>query len=374
MRHEKPLKRVNPSGEIRWVSRWTDKHGKRRSAGTFKLKREAQEAIDAAYQGEGTARNQATLGSYAQTWLKRRPRSERTNASYEGRLRAVLDVKIDGRKLRDWPLAELRRGHAVDLLDHLLRVQGRAAYGAKGVLLVLSALYSDAMEDDFVPQEFQNPFMKVRARRNDPRVQKAQRTIQVWSWEDMHAFAAAAGPYEPMIRVLSDCGLRIGEMFPLERGDFHGETLEVRRTAWRGRVSAGTKTDHGEAQAGRETPVPPSLQALLEEMPKRIDTRLLFPDPHGKVWGDRRWYDLVWYPAQKASGLPIKPHEMRHSYISLQRAAGADPQKLAAMCGHSVATASAHYTHLTSRDFSDLKGNVPRSQTGSMQAGDGTAP
>lgn len=344
-RHEKPLRRVNPSGEVRYVARWTDKHGTRRSAGTFKLKREAQAAIDEAYTAQTTARNQATVGSYALTWLKRRPRSERTNASYEGRLRAVLDVKLGGRPLRDWPLADLRRGHAVDLLDHMLRVQGRAAYGAKGVLLVLSALYSDAMEDDFVPQEFQNPFMKVRARRNDPRVQKAPRKIHVWTWEDMHTFAAAAGPYEPMVRVLSDCGLRIGECFPLERADINDTGLSITKTAWRGRVTDGTKTDDGSPQGGRIALLGDETRELLEAMPRRIDTRLLFPDPRGKVWGDRRWYDEVWYPAQEKCGMKIKPHEMRHSYVSLMRAAGVDHADLARWTGHSVMTATAHYTH-----------------------------
>jgi integrase len=342
-RHERPLRRENPSGKVVWVARYPGADGKRRSAGTFDLKREAQAAINDAYVDDKGA-STPTVGSYAAQWLARHPRTERTEASYRSRLRAVLDVPVDGRPLRDWRLGALRRPQAAEILDVLLRDQGRAAKGAKGVLLVLSAMFSDAMEDGRADM---NPFLGMRVRSADPRVQKAARRPVVASWAEMHAFAAACGQYEPMVRVLSDCGLRLGEMFPLERADVDGDWLEVRKTAWRGRVQQGTKTDHGEADAGRRTPIPPGLLGLLEAMPRRIDTRLLFPNPHGEVWHDRRFYDLVWYPAQRATGLKLLPHGMRHSYVSLMRAAGVNPGDLADWAGHSVDTATSVYTHGT---------------------------
>jgi excisionase family DNA binding protein len=46
---ESPVKRRNPSGDIVWVARYTNDDGRRVSAGTFALKREAQAAIDQAY-------------------------------------------------------------------------------------------------------------------------------------------------------------------------------------------------------------------------------------------------------------------------------------------------------------------------------------
>lgn len=49
---ESPYKRVYPNGRVRWVARYTRADGKRVTAGTFSLKREAQAAIDRAYQSE----------------------------------------------------------------------------------------------------------------------------------------------------------------------------------------------------------------------------------------------------------------------------------------------------------------------------------
>jgi integrase len=67
----------------------------------------------------------------------------------------------------------------------------------------------------------------------------------------MHAFAKAAGRYEAMVRVFTDTGMRLGEVLPLRREDFDGETLKVRRTAHEGVILEGTKTDHGEHDARR---------------------------------------------------------------------------------------------------------------------------
>lgn len=341
---ESPIKRTNPSGAVRWVARYTTADGTRRSAGTFTLKREAQAAIDNAYKTDRLTG--MTVGAYYETWLKVHPRTTRTEVCYTGRARQVLDVQIGKRKLRDWPLGDFRRRQARDLLDVLLREQKRSASGAKGVLLVMSAMWADAMDDEQVDA---NPFHGLRVRASDPRVSKPPRELRVWSWEQMHAFAAACGPFEPAVRVLSDCGLRIGEMFPLERRDVHDGLLEVRRTAWNGVVTDGTKTDHGEAYAGRTVPLPPDLDAMLAGMPKRIDTSLLFPKARGHMFHGRDWYRDVWDHAKRATGLDPRPHEFRHSWVSHMRAAGVDVATLAAAAGHTVETATAYYTHPTGR-------------------------
>ncbi len=148
-----------------------------------------------------------------------------------------------------------------------------------------------------------------------------------------------------MIRVLSDCGLRLGELLPLERRDLDGGLLHVRRTVHEGVVTQGTKTDHGEEGAGRVVPVPPTLLALIRGMPTRIDTPLLFPTRTGRVWRQRNWYRDVLHPARRRSGVDARAHELQHSWISHLRAAGVDPADLAGASGHSVETATRRYVH-----------------------------
>ena len=160
-------------------------------------------------------------------------------------------MEIEGIPLKDWPLRELRRRHTLALVDHMLRTEGRATTGAVGILRALSAMAEDAITDEVCDL---NPFKGIRIRANDPRAQKKPRPIRVFSFEEMHRFAKAAGRYEAMVRVFTGCGLRLGEVLPLRREDFDGDTLQVRRTAHEGQILEGTKTDHGEPDAGRVVP------------------------------------------------------------------------------------------------------------------------
>lgn len=112
-----------------------------------------------------------------------------------------------------------------------------------------------------------------------------------------------------MVRLFTDTGMRLGEVLPLRREDFNGETLQVRCTAHEGRILEGTKTDNGEPDAGRVVPVPATLAWMLEAQINLNgdDCELLFPTPRGRLWRERTFYRDLWKPAQEASGLDISP-------------------------------------------------------------------
>lgn len=376
-RTETPTPRKNPGGQKVWVARWTDRNGKVRYGnkllgikGTYPLRRDASAAIKACYKHDEVAPERSdTLGGYFATWTDIHPRSTVTNRGNTSRIRATLDIDIDGTPLRDWPLELLRRRHANMVKEHLLVVDGRAAVGVNGILGTLSAMVEDAIEDDFAVT---NPFRgmkKVAA--TDPRIQKAARPVRVFTWEQMHEFARVAGTVEkeggdqlnewrrvhaePMIRSLTDLGLRIGELLPLHRADLdlREATLRVQRTvSQHGEVLQGTKNDHGEREAGRTVPVPPELMGMLKRMMLASpagQTKLLFPAPRGKRWFYTSFTRDVWYPAQAASGLDMRPHETRHSWESLLLAAGVDASDLAETAGHTVETQTKTYRHALSR-------------------------
>jgi integrase len=358
-RREAPIKRRYSSGETVWLARYTGRDGKRQVAkpawnggrGTFDRKQEAQQAIDEAY---GLSDRPDTLGEYFATWTERHPRSERTNATNEHRISRVTDVEVEGIALKDWPMRELRRRHALVLVDHMLRVQGRATTGAVGIVRSLSAMAEDAIIDEVVDL---NPFRGVRIRANDPRAKKRRRPIRVFSFDEMHRFAKAAGRYEAMVRVFTDTGLRLGEVLPLRREDVDGETLKVRRTAHEGTILEGTKTDHGELDAGRVVPVPATLAWMLEVQIRLNgdDCDFLFTTSTGRMWRERNFYRDIWKPTQQASGLDIRPHECRHSYVTHLRAADVNDADLAEIAGHRVETMLSRYTHPVGQSFERVK-------------------
>jgi integrase len=346
---ERPIKRVNPSGDVRWVARYTASDGKRRSAGTFRLQREAQAAIDAAYV-QPVSRD--TVGRYAADWPERYPRAERTNETNRGRLRAILDVPVDGRPLRDWPFASLRRRHALVLVEHMLRHQGRATTGATNILRTLSAMAEDAITDEMI---WTNPFKGVRVRGNDPRATKARKRATILTWEDMHTFAAAAGRHEPMIRMLADCGLRLGELFALRRElqDLKAGEFEVRGSAWKGTVVESSETKRHD----RRGPISPGCLALIRSMPARIDSPWLFPTPSGLLWLVNNFYRDVWRPARVAGGINCTPHDFRHSWVSNLAASGVDQADLASIAGHGLGV-QARYRHSLGLSFDAIRGAI----------------
>lgn len=212
----------------------------------------------------------------------------------------------------------------------------------------------DAITDEVADH---NPFKGVRVRANDPRAKKQRGPIRVFSFEEMHRFAKAADRYEAMVRVFTDTGMRLGEVLPLRREDFDGETLKVRRTAHEGVILEGTKTDHSEHDAGRTVPVPATLAWMLEAQIRLngSDCELLFTTQTGRMWRERNFYRDVWKPAQRASGLDIRPHECWHSYVTHLRAAGINDPDLAEITGHRVETMLARYTHAVGEAHGEIR-------------------
>ncbi len=298
-----------------------------------------------------------TLGEYFATWTSRYPRSARTNATNEHRIGRVLEVKIEGTPLAAWPLRDLRRRHTFALVDHMLRVQERATTGVVGILRSLSALAEDAITDEVAHL---NPFKGVRVRANDPRARTRPRKIRIFAFAEMHRFAAAAGRYEAMVRVFTDTGMRLGEVLPLRREDFDRKALAVRRTSHEGTILEGTKTDHGEWDAGRVVPCPATLAKMIEEAIRlgENDCELLFPTPTGRLWRQRNFYRDVWHPAQERSGIDIRPHECRHSYVTHLRAVGVNDADLAEVAGHRVETMLARYTHPVGGSFGAIRAAI----------------
>ena len=92
------------------------------------------------------------------------------------------------------------------------------------------------------------------------------------------------------------------------------------------------------------------------------DCPLLFPTPRGRLWRERTFYRDLCSPAQEASGLDIRPHECRHSYVTHLRAAGINDADLAEIAGHRVETMLARYTHARGESFSAVRGAIEQAR------------
>lgn len=381
---EAPKRRVNPSGKVVWIARYTDSRGRRRIAkpawnrgsGTFRLRRDAQRAIDEAY---ALPEEHDTVRGFLPVWLRNSDRTERTDDTNRDRINSVLDVEIEGREFGDFPLNEIRRRHVKALTSHMLLVHGRAATGAAGVLRSLSTFMEDAIDEDLADA---NPFRGARVRRDDKRALKKSRPPQVFTFAEMREFAACGRPevreatrrpkknpddpdetprfysarnFEPMILTIALSGMRLGEVLALRTSQIGDGEFRPSGTAYKGRIVEGN-TD--EKTHVRRIPCPASLEFIIASWlaeDDRPDTDVLFPTGAGNVWHSGSFYRDVWTPARIASGMSIRPHDCRHSWVTHLRAAGVDDADLAEVAGHGVGTMLSTYTHSTGRSDAKIR-------------------
>lgn len=366
-----------------WVARYCDLGGRTRYAkprwhgnkASFARRRDAQRAIDEALAQLQGARAPQRIGDYFRVWLRRHPRSMRTDKTNAARISLLLGVDVEGRPLAEWEFDELRRRQAAELVDQMLAVEGRAAGGARAVLAAYSARAEDAIADDAA---IRNAFAGIRISANDPRVKKAPRRIRIWSFEQMLDFAHGGraeiraatkrptrrrarddGPsrfypphdYEAVLLAPGFTGLRLGELLALRQEDYDGDVFHPVFTAHEGElISSSRQKNHD-----RSVPVPPTLVALIEQRDVAVDSQFLFPTPTGKLWRERNFYRDVWVPAKVATGLDPTPHEFRHSYVSNLRAAGIDDADLASVAGHTVETMVSVYSHALDRSHEAIR-------------------
>jgi integrase len=343
-----PYRRTYDDGKVVWVARCRDLKGHTRyvkprwngGKATFVRRRDAQRAIDEELDriyGTGLDDPQ-TVGGYFEDWLKHHPRSPRTNKTHTDRISYVLDVETESRALRDWEIDELRRRQVLELVDHMLRAEGRAVGGTRGILASLSAMAEDAIGDDLSGS---NPFKGVRLRSSDPRVQKATRRARIWTMEQMREFAAAGRPevrartprpkdgrnkgaysveqsfysphdYEALLLTPATTGLRLGEFLGLRRCDYRDGMFVVEHSAHEGSlVESSHQKNHD-----RNVPVPPSLAAMIDLLlaDDGEGSDPIFRTPTGRMWSERNFYRDVWTAAKIATGMDPTPHEFRHSF------------------------------------------------------------
>jgi len=149
------------------------------------------------------------------------------------------------------------------------------------------------------------------------------------------------------------CGLRMGELAGLRRGRVDLLRRQVRVIETAVEVKGRLIFDAPQTRAGNRTvPVPPSVADRLDrhmaEFKEPGPDALVFPGADGGALRANAWRSRYWRPAIRATGLaPLRPHDLRHTAVSLWIAAGASPKQIATWAGHtSVAVVLDRYGHL----------------------------
>ena len=159
-----------------------------------------------------------------------------------------------------------------------------------------------------------------------------------------------------VVLMLAYLGLRFGELTGLniEDVDLEARRIRVRRsiTQLSGRLLEGPP----KSRAGRRrVPIPERLMPILQ---RRIEGRTAgepaITSPKGSRLGIENWKRAVGWRTRIAElGRPtMRVHDLRHTYASLARSAGADMKLLQVTMGHASIMVTAHtYADLYDSDL-----------------------
>ena len=174
------------------------------------------------------------------------------------------------------------------------------------------------------------------------------------TWQDVEVLAAEFDPRFAVIPIFAaGTGLRPGEWVALELGDLDlkaavpSVTVQRRLTKDK-KIEAATKNGKP-----RRVPLRPKVLAALQTLPRRLDTRLLFPAATGGMIDLHNWREDYWHPAMVAAGFVTDeqkpahtPYALRHTYATWALRAGIPTFTVARRMGTSVQMIDKTYGHL----------------------------
>ena len=176
---------------------------------------------------------------------------------------------------------------------------------------------------------------------------------------EVAALTGVCGPYGDVVTLLAYTGMRFGELTGLnvEDVDLNARRIRVRRSM----TQVGGKLVEGnpKSTSGRRSiPVPQRIVPILTG--RLVDRRPGEPaitSPMGSRLGLENWKRSVkWKQAIEEIGRPtLRVHDLRHTYASLARRAGADLRLLQKTMGHASIIVTAHiYADLYDDELDDV--------------------
>lgn len=347
-------RRALPSGRTSFRVRYYGPDGRERSR-SFKLLRDARayeaKMVTERQRGDwiDPRRGRVTL---ADVWADYERVGmghlrETTKAAYRNAWRHV-DAAFGS-----WPVVKLEHADVADWVTSLSATSGPdlVRYCHRVLCLVLD----HAMRARRVPL---NVARGIRLPRRPPARERILTAAEV------HSLASRLGRDGELVLAMTYLGLRWSELAALKVADVDLVRRRVhvveRATEVGGRIDVSAPKS---AASNRHIPVPGLLMAILTaRVEGKTAEALVFPAPNGGHLRNRNWRQRSGYDeAVKDLGLDVTPHDLRRTFGSLARAAGADLRWVQKAMGHeSITTTARIYAHLYDDELDSVAAALDR--------------
>ncbi len=237
----------------------------------------------------------------------------------------VSDSNVNGYKASFRLCEGIKDMRLVDIkLDHLQKVvdeSGKNTPTLKKLKILFGMVFDYAVKHEIVDGQKRDMVRYVDISQagnpnayNRKPFSKAQ-IKTVWKWKD-------SSPYIKVILMLIYSGVRIGEMLDLKKENIN---LEER---WFDVTKAKT-------EAGiRKVPINEKVFPFFQEWYNMNDCEYLISTPDAKHFEYRNYYDSYWTPFMEQMNIQHRPHDTRHTCISLLSSAGVDERVIKKIVGH----------------------------------------
>jgi integrase len=346
------------------IPRWDAERGcvvkarKWETAGTDKDRASKQLAdkLKSTHDGSYRELKESTFAAFADKWLAEYAKvrvKPSTYQGYESNVRAHLKVAFG-------PLAlqTIREDTIQGYMASALK-GGARPKSVKNHLITLKTMFGAAVKWGYLAF---NPAASVKA----PKVEREEMDIlkpaeiRTLLGANKEGVAHIKPGWHVPIKFAIFTGLRQGEQLALRVGDldFYNGQVCVRRTlTWLGKKQRGEGPRHQfgtpkSATSIRKVDLAPDLLEDLRRyvagLPDQDPERLLFATLAGTPLDPRNVVERIFNKALAAAELRrIRWHDLRHTYASLQLAAGANIKYLSQQLGHaSVQITLDRYSHL----------------------------
>jgi integrase len=245
--------------------------------------------------------------------------------------RRMLDERYVIRRLKDrFPglASKVTRSDIDGYFSERLQKVGPARYNIE--LQVIRAIFAKGIEWSYCRA---NPAAGIR------RIKEPPGRVRFLTEEERAALLdACTARLRQILELALDTGLRRGELLSLrwENVDLKNRMIRV---------------EHSKNGERRDVPMTDRVFAILQVLPRRVDTAYLFANPDGTPHAA---VSTAWRNALGRSGIQnLRFHDLRHTFASNLVMAGVDIRTVAALLGHKRIEMTMRYAHLAPEHLRD---------------------
>lgn len=232
---------------------------------------------------------------------------------------------------------DIRKNH----LQGIVNDCGKNYPTLRKLKLLFTVMYKYAMENDICSKDY-SQYIDIKqykdrnpnSRDRTPFTTKEINTL--WKWNKTNEYIS-------VMLMLIYSGCRISELLDLKKENVNFDECCFDVIA--------SKTDSGI----RKVPISEKVLPFFQYWYSKNDCQYLLSTPDGKHFTYRNYYDSYWNPLIKQMGISEhRPHDTRHTCISLLTAAGTDERIIRKIVGHKgQGVTETVYTHFEIQQLLD---------------------